>query len=372
MLRVCRCSLRSASCDDGLSVTDRGACLPNGRCASCTDPAPCAGANVITLALYENAAAVTQICGALSGPASGTFTITWTGPTTTITSGGQTIDLTSTFRWNCRLTGSGALRTLTCMHYSGTNTMTISGQDGVAPCYVQVVLGAKKRQAGVFFGGSALLPQLATVTGDPHVSGPHGEAFEFRGASGGVYAWFTAPQFVVNAMMAVDGPAAHFLTKVAVLYRGVAISSESLFGSDDVRGGVALLNEKLNGTGGVVKFVEADFEHAPRVVVDLCEGAVRVVLHRRRPSAQQVAAFALFSTTHYFNVEVEVPGCHDEFGGVLGQMYQCQYARASFKWDAADEEAFRVRTLVAHAPSYDEAAPCLPPHHYGAHKAPLE
>ena len=93
----------------------------------------------------------------------------------------------------------------------------------------------------------------------------------------------------------------------------------------------------------------------------------------------------------YYNVEVEVPGCHDRFGGVIGALYQCQLRggrarrcahadastdasasgrrcrrRTSFQWDAAHEEAYRLWHLTDTSRNYLPGARCFEAHHFGA------
>ena len=64
-----------------------------------------------------------------------------------------------------------------------------------------------------------------------------------------------------------------------------------------------------------------------------------------KPSQRQVDAFHLFETTHYYNIEFEAAGCHDELDGVIGQLYQCKYNTQPFVYDAA---AVEQRFVVKH------------------------
>jgi hypothetical protein len=71
----------------------------------------------------------------------------------------------------------------------------------------------------------------------------------------------------------------------------------------------------------------------------------------------------VFTTHHsndinYLNFEVSVPGCHDAYGGLLGQTYQCKYAHEKFEWSREREEAFRVATLETASATYSPLAEC--------------
>jgi hypothetical protein len=70
-----------------------------------------------------------------------------------------------------------------------------------------------------------------------------------------------------------------------------------------------------------------------------------------------------FATRHsdginFLNLEVSVPGCHDAYGGLLGQTYQCKYAHEKFEWSREREEAFRVATLTTASGMYSPLAEC--------------
>jgi hypothetical protein len=55
---------------------------------------------------------------------------------------------------------------------------------------------------------------------------------------------------------------------------------------------------------------------------------------------------------------VWLPGCHNAYGGLLGQTYQCKYAREKFDWSREREEAFRVATLETASEMYSPLATC--------------
>jgi hypothetical protein len=71
----------------------------------------------------------------------------------------------------------------------------------------------------------------------------------------------------------------------------------------------------------------------------------------------------VFATRHsgninFLNFEVRVPGCHNAYGGLLGQTYQCKYASEKFEWSREREEAFRVATLETASGMYSPVATC--------------
>ena len=57
---------------------------------------------------------------------------------------------------------------------------------------------------------------------------------------------------------------------------------------------------------------------------------------------------------------VSVPGCHDAYGGVLGQTYRCEYVHGQkpFVWSHAQEESFRVASLATPSGAYSATADC--------------
>jgi hypothetical protein len=53
-----------------------------------------------------------------------------------------------------------------------------------------------------------------------------------------------------------------------------------------------------------------------------------------------------------------VPGCHNSYGGLLGQTYQCKYAKEKFNWSRDREEEFRIATLDTPSGSYSPTVSC--------------
>ncbi len=58
------------------------------------------------------------------------------------------------------------------------------------------------------------------------------------------------------------------------------------------------------------------------------------------------------SKINFLDVEVRVPGCHNSYGGLLGQTYQCKYATDKFEWSRDKEES----TLETPSGSYTSVA----------------
>ena len=53
-------------------------------------------------------------------------------------------------------------------------------------------------------------------------------------------------------------------------------------------------------------------------------------------------------------------GCHDDFDGVIGQLYKCQYDEQPFVYDAvAAEKRFRVNNVHSSPRVFREDADCL-------------
>ena len=64
------------------------------------------------------------------------------------------------------------------------------------------------------------------------------------------------------------------------------------------------------------------------------------------------------SNVNFLDVSVSVPGCHDAFGGLLGQTYQCKHATEPFVWSRQMEDAFRVPTLTTPSGTYSADGVC--------------
>lgn len=110
------------------------------------------------------------------------------------------------FRGTYTVTEENGVRTLTCdcgrKRYTSCSDgdQIVFSAPGVAPCFVRFIQAVtKKRQAvpGAAVGGVALFPGVAAAQGDPHITGPNGEKFEFNGKRAAVYTLFASPQVCV-------------------------------------------------------------------------------------------------------------------------------------------------------------------------------
>jgi len=192
-----------------------------------------------------------------------------------------------------------------------------------------------------------------TISGDPHIHGPNGEKFDFDGAPNAAYTLMSSPNFVVNMALAQNGPVVRFITMLAL-----SVGNETVI-FDAARDSEATfingLKKKLSPLGSKVT---GNFY---RTTVDVCEGQ-RCVISRWKTFSKQ------YNTTfYYFDVDFDIFGCHDDFDGVVGQMYQCKYAtkESHFSWNPASEENFRVSALTSPSGKFDSQLPCYKRHEFG-------
>ena len=156
--------------------------------------------------------------------------------------------------------------------------------------------------------------------------------------------------------IAGDGPRPHFMTEVAVLYRGksflfTVVTMDAAFRDD--------LKARLERVGGKL----LNFRHW-EVTLELCPGQRVTVTQKHTTDAERELWHADGRPFYYLDVQVAVPGCDDAYDGVLGQTYQCKYVRegAAFEWSQAQEEAFRLPEddlMSAHKGFADINAPCF-------------
>jgi hypothetical protein len=181
-------------------------------------------------------------------------------------------------------------------------------------------------------------PCPVTASGDPHLAGAHGITFDVYGKPAANYSLLVAPAFEVNMQLADRGPKMRFMASMAVLYQGKSF----IINPWTLKGKRAELIAHFEALGAKVS-IDA---HKWTITIELC--------------AQHTISF----TTHhshdinYLNFEVRVPGCHDAYGGLLGQTYQCKYAHEKFEWSREREEAFRVATLETASEAYAPLAEC--------------
>jgi hypothetical protein len=176
------------------------------------------------------------------------------------------------------------------------------------------------------------------AAGDPHLAGPHGIKFDVFGKPAANYSLLVAPAFEVNMQLADRGPEMRFMTAMAVLYKGKSFVIKPW----TLKGKRAELIAHFEALGAKVNIDAPNWT----ITIELC--------------AQHTI---IFSTHHsdninFLNFEMRVPGCHDAYGGLLGQTYQCKYAHEKFEWSREREEAFRVATLETASDLYAPLGEC--------------
>jgi hypothetical protein len=177
----------------------------------------------------------------------------------------------------------------------------------------------------------------ASAVGDPHLVGAHGIKFDVFGAPGANYSLLVAPAFEVNMQLAKRGPELRFMTAMAVLYRGKSFTITPW----TAKAKRAELIAHFESFGSKVSIKDDRI-----ITIELCTGHT-----------------VSFATLHierniYMNFRMEVPGCHDSYGGLLGQTYQCKYATEKFEWSRNREDEFRVATLDTASGSYSPTVSC--------------
>lgn len=179
-----------------------------------------------------------------------------------------------------------------------------------------------------------------TVGGDPHVKGMFDIDLEVFGKSGANYSLVVGPAFEVNMQLANRGPEERFMTHLAVLYRGTSIA----IGPWDLKTRKAALIKHFEALGSRVVY-----EGEWRVTIELCaQHKITLTTHH---TANKLAL-------NYLDLEFSVPGCHDAYGGLLGQTYQCRWATENFQWSRDKEDAFLVPSLTTPSGSYSATAAC--------------
>jgi hypothetical protein len=174
--------------------------------------------------------------------------------------------------------------------------------------------------------------------GDPHLAGAHGITFDVYGKPAANYSLLVAPAFEVNMQLADRGPEMRFMTSMAVLYKGKSF----VITPWTVTASSAELIAHFEALGAKVNIDTPNWI----ITIELC--------------AQHTISFATRHSDgiNFLNFEVRVPGCHNAYGGLLGQTYQCKYAHEKFEWSREREEAFRVATLETASGMYSPLATC--------------
>lgn len=130
---------------------------------------------------------------------------------------------------------------------------------------------------------------------------------------------FSAPQLQVNMRIAGDGPKPHFMTEVAVLFRTEAFLFTVVTMDDAFRDDLSARLERAGGR--LLRFTPW------KVTLELCPGHLVIITQKHTTEAERELWHRDGRPFYYLDVDVAVPGCHDAYGGVLGQTYQCKYVR---------------------------------------------
>jgi hypothetical protein len=205
------------------------------------------------------------------------------------------------------------------------------------PFVVRDTTTRKRALTGDDSFGHAILREQQGAFGDPRIGGAHGITFDVYGEPAASYSLLVAPAFEVNMQLADRGPENRFMTAMAVLYQGKSfvITPWTVTSSAELIAHFEALGAKVNiDTPNWI------------ITIELC--------------AQHTISFATRNSDgiNFLNFEVRIPGCHNAYGGLLGQTYQCKYAHEKFEWSREREEAFRVATLETASGMYSPVATC--------------
>jgi hypothetical protein len=226
-----------------------------------------------------------------------------------------------------------------------TSLLKIELFPDASPCTFVLSFGSnpnqRKRQASgsipVIGGPTAV--SSTSAGGDPHLKGMFGIDFDVFGVSGANYSLLIAPAFAINMQVSQFGPELRYMTRMSVLYRGKSIA----FGPQAVRVRAAELIKHFEALGAKATI------DGWVITVDLCPQHQVKFTSMHAIDGSQI---------NFLDLEVSVPGCHDSYGGLLGQTYQCKYAKEKFDWSRDKEDSFRVPTLETPTGSYSPTANC--------------
>lgn len=205
----------------------------------------------------------------------------------------------------------------------------------------------RKRQAGGF---ASTLPftvsAAAGASGDPHIVGARGQRFDFFGKSNAIYTLFSAPQFVINMQLMAQGPEDKYIGALFVHVGNVTLRFDA--GTYKAHKLQARINKQLAGVAHAHVVVGPH-----RAELELCDGH-RMAIEQRVDTDVVNHKRSKF---YHLDVKIDVPGCHNDFGGILGETYRCD---GEFSWDRSREERFRVRTGhdVSKDSKFSPSAPC--------------
>lgn len=152
-------------------------------------------------------------------------------------------------------------------------------------------------------GLGGALPSTGSAFGDPHLKGLFGIKFDVFGEPRANYSLIVAPAFEINMQLADRGPEMRFMKQLSVLYRGKAFVVTPW----TVKAKRAALVAHFESLGALVTVDSTRWS----ISIELC--------------AQHSIVFTSHHVGHlsYLNFQVHVPGCHDAYGGLLGQIFRC-------------------------------------------------
>ena len=115
------------------------------------------------------------------------------------------------------------------------------------------------------------------------------------------------------------GPNTRFMTRIGIVIGNMSTVFYTARHHDDY---LAQLNKQLAMVGAKATY-GSDDGYTYQTVLDLCAGQ-RVTISQMHTTPSTVVATHLDSALNYLDIELDISGCHDEFDGILGQLYQCK------------------------------------------------
>lgn len=204
-------------------------------------------------------------------------------------------------------------------------------------------------------------------SGDPHFVGPNGERFDFNGQSGGVYTVISSKHYAVNILLDKIhvGVKNRFMKKIAVTISNVTVVFDTIQHGPNFMPHLNAILAPVDASASYYKGSTYD------VAVKLCgEEGILISQEFTTPEWEHIANIT--ENMYYLNFNVNIPGCHDDYAGILGQLYQCKYVNKEIKleWHEELEENFRVAALETPSGAFTRDGPCLAPHEIGTAAGP--
>ena len=161
----------------------------------------------------------------------------------------------------------------------------------------------------------------AGSSGDPHITGPRGEKFDFKGQPGATYALLSSRRLAVNMrvdnLAAGKGPAVRYMTDIAVVIGNVSVVFDT--SSHDAQY-LAQLNKQLALVNASAVYAD-NGNNAYTIIVTVCPGQNIVVSQMYTKPEWEPLSFGLEHNVYYLDIELEMTaGCHDDFDGIIGRV----------------------------------------------------